>query len=141
METVVISCCGKYLEDSGIDSALVGNEIYGPNSVKSVMDGGNYIRDKPAKSQSGIIGFSRRKGAVCKWNIIKHERSNYISFLRHWCSVNENDEYSLHHEFSKSITEADETCVSQITEYIRERFNPFSTEGESEIVNIVTKTF
>ena len=56
------------------------------------------------------------------------------------CSVDENDEYSLHHEFSKSITEADETCVSQIIEYIRERFNPFETEEESGIVNIVAKT-
>ena len=40
------------------------------------------------------------------------------------------------YEFSKYITEADETYVTQITEYIRERFNPF----ENGIVNIVTKT-
>ena len=50
MEKVVISCCGKYLEDSGIDSVLVENEIYGPNNVKSVMDGGNYIRGKRGMS-------------------------------------------------------------------------------------------
>ena len=95
--------------------------------------------NKPAKGQSGIIGFSRHKEAVCKWNIIKHEKANYTSFLCHWCSVDDNDEYSLHNEFFKSITEADETCVRQITEYIRERFNPFETEEESGIVNIVTK--
>jgi len=96
--------------------------------------------NKPAKGQSGIIGFSRRKDAVCKWNIIKHEKANYTSFLRQWCTIDENDEYSLHHEFSKSITEGDETCVNQIIEYIEERFNPFETAKESEIVNIVTKT-
>ena len=27
--------------------------------------------NKPAKGQSGIIGMTRRKEAVCKWNIIK----------------------------------------------------------------------
>ena len=27
--------------------------------------------NKPAKSSSGIIGFTRRKEAVCEWNIIK----------------------------------------------------------------------
>ena len=26
---------------------------------------------KPAKSSSGIIGFTRRKEAVCEWNLIK----------------------------------------------------------------------
>ena len=31
--------------------------------------------NKPAKGQSGIIGFSRRKETVCKWNIVKHEKS------------------------------------------------------------------
>ena len=37
--------------------------------------------NKVAKSQSGIIGFSRRKQAVAKWNIMKHGKSNFTSFL------------------------------------------------------------
>ena len=40
MEKVIISCCSKYLEERGIDSVLIENEIYGSAVVKSVMDGG-----------------------------------------------------------------------------------------------------
>ena len=34
MEKVIIGCCGKYLEESGIDIVLVENEIYGLAVVK-----------------------------------------------------------------------------------------------------------
>ena len=43
-EKVMIACCGKYLEDTGIDSILVENEVYGPENVKHVMNGGHYVR-------------------------------------------------------------------------------------------------
>ena len=43
MEKVMITCCGKYLEDTVIDSIFVENEVYGPENVKSVMNGGNYV--------------------------------------------------------------------------------------------------
>ena len=44
MEKVMIACCGKYLEDTGIESIFVENEVYGPEKVKSVMNRGNYVR-------------------------------------------------------------------------------------------------
>ena len=44
MEKVMIVCCGKYLEDTGVDSIFVENEVYGPENVKSVMNGGDYVR-------------------------------------------------------------------------------------------------
>ena len=37
--------------------------------------------NKPAKDASGIIGITRRKEAVGKWNLIKHEKSNYTNLL------------------------------------------------------------
>ena len=43
-EKVMIACCGKYLEDTGIDSILVENEVYGPENVKHVMNVGHYVR-------------------------------------------------------------------------------------------------
>ena len=46
MEKVILACCGKYLEESGIGAVLVENEIYGPGVINSVMDGGNYVRSK-----------------------------------------------------------------------------------------------
>ena len=43
-EEVMIACCGKYLEDTGIDSVLVENEVYGPENVKHLINGGHYTR-------------------------------------------------------------------------------------------------
>ena len=77
---------------------------------------------------------------MCKWNIVKHEKAKYSTFLQELCSLNEEDEYSLHHEFSKSITEADENCVSLVIDYILKRCNPFEIVYSSEFVNIVTNT-
>ena len=64
--------------------------------------------NKPAKSQAGIIGFTRRKEAVCKWNIIKHEKAKYRKFLSEVCLTNKDDEYELHHEFSGTLIEKSE---------------------------------
>ena len=44
MEKVMIACCGKYLEETGFDTVFVENEVYGPDIVKSVMNGGHYVR-------------------------------------------------------------------------------------------------
>ena len=77
--------------------------------------------NKPAKSQSGIMGFSRCKEAVCKWNIIKHEKAEYTSFLREWCLMHYEEEFLLHHEFAKSTTETDISCVNQMVEYIQQQ--------------------
>ena len=43
MGKVVIDCIGLYLGEIGIENVLVENEIFGPISVKSVTNGGNYI--------------------------------------------------------------------------------------------------
>ena len=75
---------------------------------------------------------------MCKWNPIKHEKAKHSSFLRELCSIDGNEEDSLHREFSRSITEADAKYIRQIIDYIKERFNPFAVDEASEIVNIVT---
>ena len=36
-------CCGKYLEESGISSILVANESFGPEVVKSFMEGSHFV--------------------------------------------------------------------------------------------------
>ena len=43
-------------------------------------------------------------------------------------STEEKDEYSIHHEYSKAITEVDINCVSAIMNYILEHGNPFEYE-------------
>ena len=46
-------------------------------------------------------------------------------------STRKEDGYSIHHEYSKAITEADISCVSAIMNYILEDGNPFEYEKKS----------
>ena len=93
--------------------------------------------NKPAKSHGGIIGITRRKEAVAKWNIIKHEKSSYTKFLEDLCDLSDDTEFSLHHEFSLSLAKNEESYVEEITNYISERMNPFDSSS-SKILNFVT---
>ena len=57
--------------------------------------------------------------------------------MHKFCSFDTNDEYSIHHEFSPSITKRDQEAVEQMTEYIQERGNVFDID-QSSITNIST---
>ena len=95
--------------------------------------------NKPSKGQSGIIGMSRRKEAVCKWSLIKHEKMRYTSTLVEYTGINDdNEEYSLHHEFSQKTSEHDNECVEQMNSYVLRKGNPFNPDDVS-IKNLVTK--
>ena len=84
--------------------------------------------NKPAKSSAGIIGFTRRKEAVCKWNLIKHEKAKYQNFMNTVSCVDEDDKYSLHYEFSDRITKADKHSVAALMKSLLQRGNPFYLE-------------
>ena len=58
--------------------------------------------NKTAKGKGGIIGFTREKEVVAKWNIIKQEKMQYFKFLSNLCHLSSDSEYSLHHEHSAS---------------------------------------
>ena len=45
-EKIIVACCGQYLEESGIDTVLVENKIFGIDVVKSVMNGKHYSHRK-----------------------------------------------------------------------------------------------
>ena len=77
--------------------------------------------NKPAKSSSGVIGFTRRKEAVSKWGLIKHEKMRYSAFLRSLCEINDEDEHSLHHDFASKRNENDKAHVDQLITYIAQR--------------------
>ena len=70
--------------------------------------------NKSAKGLSSVIGITKRKEAVLKWNILKHMKMKYINFLHDVCSMIDDDEYAIHHEFSSSTTALDELEVQQI---------------------------
>ena len=45
-EKIIRGCCGQYLEESGIDTVLAENKIFGIDIVKSVINGKYYSRGK-----------------------------------------------------------------------------------------------
>ena len=92
--------------------------------------------NKQAKSASGVIRVSRRKEAVCEWNLIKHEKSNYTKMLRDISGIDIEDKYSLHHEFSQQHTTTDLKYIQQLVSYVVERGNPFDVK-ETMIKNFV----
>ena len=67
--------------------------------------------NKPAKGRRGVIGFSRRKESVTKWNLLKHEKSKYTQFIDVLCDYTNQDEYSLQREFSVTSTAAEEKSI------------------------------
>ena len=81
--------------------------------------------NKPAKVSDGIIGVTRRKEAVALWNITKHQKDLYVTRMKSWCGLNEDDEFSLHHEFNSSSSLTGLLWVSQVIEYIKSIANPF----------------
>ena len=81
--------------------------------------------NKPAKVSGGIIGVTRRKEAVALWNITKHQKYLYVTRMTSWCGLNEDDEFSLHHEFNSSSSLTGLLWVSQVIEYIKSIANPF----------------
>ena len=46
LEKILISCCGSYLKECGVENVFVESDVFGPGVVQSVMSGSNYIRGK-----------------------------------------------------------------------------------------------
>ena len=87
--------------------------------------------NKPGKGPLGIIGFTRRKEALCKWNIIKHEKFLYTQALSKIWQLKTEDQCSLHHEFSETATQEEREAVAKMIQFIEERgslFDVSSTE-------------
>ena len=94
--------------------------------------------NKPAKSSAYIIGFTRRKKAVCQWNLIKHEKAKYQNFMNTDCQMDEDDEYSLHYEFPDRMTKADKHNVAALMKNVLQGGNPFNLEQPKDMINIAT---
>ena len=72
------------------------------------------------------------------WNLIKHEKPKYRNFMNIVCQMDEDDEYSLHYEFSDRITKADKHNVAALMKNVLQRGNPFNLEQPKSIINIAT---
>ena len=91
--------------------------------------------NQPAEGPSGIIGFTRRKEAAFKWNIITHEKFLYTQALSKICQLKTEDQYSSHHEFSETETQEVREAVAKMIQFIEERSNPFDVSS-TEMKNL-----
>lgn len=94
--------------------------------------------NKPAKGHGGIVGITRRKEAVAQYDLTRQEKFLISAFLREFCGLNDEDECSLHHEFSTATTKHDEISIKQMLAYIQERDNPFDLLNNKKMRNFVT---
>ena len=93
--------------------------------------------NKPAKNQSGIIGISCRKEAVANWNIINKDKSKFVTFLWELCNLDEQNEYSLQHEFSAAVTDSNKHFFFFVIDYIMNRRHPFKFSDNKDLAIIV----
>ena len=94
--------------------------------------------NKVSKGPGGVIGITKNKSAIARWNIIKHDKMLITQYLRDVCGLCDGDETSLHHEFSFNLTLDEEQHISEVARYIEDRLNPFKPSVDGKIVNIVT---
>jgi len=77
---------------------------------------------------------------VAQHDVVRHEKVQISQVLREVCGLAEDDEFSLHHEFSKATTVRDEECITEMQQYIVNSGNPFSIQEGSDprLRNLVT---
>lgn len=97
--------------------------------------------NKSQKSASGILGNSRRKQFVAKWELIYHEMLAVSNLQREISGVNLTTyEITVNHEFNKSDTAAGEKNVQAILAFIEGKENPFQVPAaEEKLHNIITQ--
>ena len=83
-----------------------------------------------AKAIGGIIGITRQQESRTLWDLIKHEKEAYLSFLHTsvGCEANKFGELnSLHHEFNQRSAKCSNKRVSHLVEYLRSIKSTFSS--------------
>ena len=68
----------------------------------------------------------------------KEEKLQYFKFLNNLWNLSIDSEYSLHHEFSTTVSAEDCAHVTQIYAYINECMNLFSSADDKNIIKIAT---
>ena len=91
--------------------------------------------NKPAKSSAVIAGFIRRKEAVCKRNLIKHEKAKYRNFMDTVCQMDEDDKYSM---IFRLDYQSKQTYRRSPDKNVHQRGNPFNLEQPKSIMSIAT---
>ena len=85
-------------------------------------------------------GPSGNKEAVCKWNLIRHDKLLYTSNLEFLWDRIVGDEFNLDHKFSAPANKTDKIAVDTLFEYFKDNSNPFDFSND-KVTNFVAAEF
>ena len=80
-----------------------------------------------------------QKATVAKWNLIENEKMQYIKVLYVFCGLSSDDEYSLNHGFSDSITAHDINNAKNVIAFVKHWNKSFKHDENSDVIkNVAT---
>ena len=93
---------------------------------------------KDSKSDSGIIGLTRRGTSVLRWTCIRHILGQYTGAMRHRSGTHRMPTTVSHEQSKPAMMTRDEAHVQQIVNHIESNMNdPFDVESHPKLlVNI-----
>ena len=89
------------------------------------------------KGPGGVIGYTRRKESVAKWNLTKQEKAQILGFMDDICDIRDSDEYSIHYEYSELFSESEEENIRIIKSFLDSRSDLL---GAGKLSNMATGT-
>ena len=145
--------CSLYLED------MNKLEHTSPTTHKAFMEGKFSIKHTPGsfravgadmaleqtinrsqKSSSGIIGNTRKKSYVAKWEILYHEMLAITNLLRNLSNCGKTIyDQDVNRSFNEATTTSDEDDIQSIINVIQKNTNPFEDIPScNHLINIMT---
>ena len=89
------------------------------------------VYNKPAKCTGGIIGVTKRKECLPKYELLKTLREQYTEVLVDWAELwEESHELNTHYEFNERVIQIG---VGRVVEFILLRKNPFSLQKQNYV--------
>jgi hypothetical protein len=93
--------------------------------------------NREAKSQGGVIGYTRRKGALVRWLVTRHITAEYAERFHEMCSSKKSK--NLHEELGSARMTKDQKDVQKIKDFIKDCQDPFDIENVPvSLVNITS---
>ena len=87
-----------------------------------------------SKRKGGIIGISRKPGALERWFLTSHERTAITTALKQMCDLDDSESQTLHKDCSSGRIKRDEEDVIKLMDPFTSEFmaNPFVFEVQSD---------
>lgn len=97
-----------------------------------------------SKTSGGIVGISKRPGALERWFLTWHERAAIATAMKEMCGLHDSDRVGTHREGASKRVERDEADIQKLIRIITSGMmtDPFSLDEDehcvSPLVNIAT---